>query len=56
MLHIMGLCILRDIDYASILSQDEYFVSRAAAIAGVTIENTSETGNLVLIKHFGPKV
>lgn len=38
------------------LTQDEYFVSRAAAIAGVTIENTSETGNLVLIKHFGPKV
>jgi hypothetical protein len=37
------------------LTQDEVFVTAAAAAEGVVIENTSETDNLVMLKHFGPK-
>lgn len=36
------------------LSDDEFFVSAAAAKAGVTVTNTSATANLVILKHFGP--
>ena len=36
------------------LTHDEYFVSEEAAIAGVTITNTSETDPIVMLKHFGP--
>jgi hypothetical protein len=35
-------------------TEDELFVSEAAALAGVTIENRSETDPLVILKHFGP--
>jgi len=34
------------------LSQGEYFVSEAAAKAGVVIENVSEYEPLVILKHF----
>lgn len=36
------------------LSQDEFFVSAAAAQAGVVITNRSATDDLVVLKHFGP--
>jgi hypothetical protein len=36
------------------LSQDEFFVSEAAARAGVTISNRSATDDIVILKHFGP--
>ena len=36
------------------LSNDEFFVSYAAAQAGVTISNPSMTDPLVMLKHFGP--
>ncbi|TDE14294.1 hypothetical protein [Jiangella asiatica] len=36
------------------LSQDELFVSEAAAVAGVRITNRSSTSDLVMLKHFGP--
>jgi hypothetical protein len=36
------------------LSQDEFFVSEAAAKAGVTITNRSATDDIVILKHFGP--
>lgn len=36
------------------LTQDEYFVSAAAASAGVKIHNPSLTEPLVMLKHFGP--
>ena len=36
------------------LSQDEFFVSEAAARAGVTITNRSSTDDIVMLKHFGP--
>lgn len=36
------------------LTHDEYFVSEAAALAGVKIENKSATDPLVMLKHFGP--
>ena len=35
-------------------SSDEFFVSEAAAVKGVTITNTSEVEPLVALKHFGP--
>jgi hypothetical protein len=35
-------------------SQDEYFVSEAAAREGILVENRSRTEPLVLLKHFGP--
>jgi hypothetical protein len=34
------------------LTNDEFFVSETAAREGVTITNISETGDLVLLKHF----
>ena len=37
------------------LTEDEWFVSEAAARAGVTIANPSRTEPLVLLKHFGPE-
>ncbi len=37
------------------LTNDEYFVSEAAATAGVTITNKSSTDPIVMLKHFGPK-
>ncbi len=36
------------------LTHDEYFVSEAAARAGVTIHNPSATDPIVMLKHFGP--
>jgi hypothetical protein len=37
------------------LSQDEFFVSEAAAREGVRIVNHSATDDLVILKHFGPE-
>ena len=37
------------------LTQDEYFVSEDAAMAGVKIVNPSRTDPLVMLKHFGPQ-
>jgi hypothetical protein len=36
------------------LTHDEYFVSEAAAKAGVQITNRSQTDPIVMLKHFGP--
>ena len=36
------------------MTEDELFVSAAAADAGVRVENLSETNPLVILKHFGP--
>lgn len=36
------------------LTQDEYFVSHAAAMEGVVIRNPSATDPIVMLKHFGP--
>jgi hypothetical protein len=36
------------------LTQDEYFVSEAAAVSGVRIVNKSATDPIVMLKHFGP--
>jgi hypothetical protein len=36
------------------MTEDEVFVTAAAAAAGVTIENLSESDPLVMLKHFGP--
>lgn len=36
------------------LSSDEFFVSAQAAGSGVTVTNTSDTADLVMLKHFGP--
>jgi len=36
------------------LTHDEYFVSEAAARAGVVISNPSATDPIVMLKHFGP--
>ena len=36
------------------LTNDEYFVSEAAAKKGVVIENLSSTDPIVMLKHFGP--
>ena len=36
------------------LTHDEYFVSQAAAHAGVTITNPSRSDPIVLLKHFAP--
>jgi hypothetical protein len=36
------------------LSNDELFVSEAAALAGVPIVNGSSCQDLVMLKHFGP--
>jgi hypothetical protein len=37
------------------LTHDEYFVSEAAARAGVKITNPSQTDPIVMLKHFGPE-
>lgn len=37
------------------LTRDEFFVSEAAAHAGVTISNPSDCDPLVILKHFGPE-
>lgn len=37
------------------LTNDEYFVTEAAAKQGVIITNTSPTDPIVMLKHFGPK-
>jgi hypothetical protein len=37
------------------LTNDEFFVSEAAAIEGVTIHNPSSTDPIVILKHFGPE-
>ena len=36
------------------LTEDEVFVTAAAAIEGVMIVNPSTTDPLVMLKHFGP--
>jgi hypothetical protein len=36
------------------LTHDEYFVSCAAAQAGVRVHNPSTTDPIVMLKHFGP--
>ena len=36
------------------MTEDELFVTAAAATDGVRIENRSETDPLVMLKHFGP--
>jgi len=36
------------------MTQDEFFVSAAAAAEGVVVHNQSATENLVFLKHFGP--
>jgi hypothetical protein len=36
------------------MTEDELFVTHAAAQAGVRVENTSDTDPLVILKHFGP--
>ncbi len=38
------------------LTEDEVFVHRKAAKAGVTFENTSATEPLVVLRYFGPEV
>lgn len=38
------------------LTEDEIFVTEAAAKAGVTYENTSATEDLVILRYFGPEV
>ena len=38
------------------LTQDEVFVTEAAAKAGLTFENTSSTEDLVILRYFGPEV
>ncbi|HEY3378189.1 MAG TPA: hypothetical protein VGL77_11915 [Armatimonadota bacterium] len=37
------------------LTHDEFFVSEAAARAGVTITNPSSSDPIVMLKHFGPE-
>ncbi|HTT71296.1 MAG TPA: hypothetical protein VMG32_08745 [Anaeromyxobacteraceae bacterium] len=37
------------------LTQDEVFVTARAAQEGLKVTNTSDTDNLVLLKHFGPR-
>jgi hypothetical protein len=36
------------------MTEDEIFVTADAAVAGVRVENLSETEPLVILKHFGP--
>jgi hypothetical protein len=38
------------------LTEDEFFVTEATAKEGVTIENTSDTEPLVMLRYFGPDV
>jgi len=37
------------------MTRDELFVTADAAARGIVIENQSETENLVMLKHFGPR-
>ena len=37
-------------------TEDEFFVSAAAAAGGVRIENSSSSDPLVILKHFGPGI
>ena len=37
------------------LSEDEFFITEAAAKAGVTYKNTSGTEPLVMLRYFGPE-
>ncbi len=37
------------------MTQDELFVTADAAKEGIRITNTSDTDNLVMLKHFGPR-
>lgn len=37
------------------LSEDEFFITEAAAKAGVTFKNTSATEPLVMLRYFGPE-
>jgi hypothetical protein len=36
------------------MTRDEFFVTEAAARAGVTVSNASDTDPLVMLRHFGP--
>jgi hypothetical protein len=36
------------------MTQDEFFVTAGAALAGVRVVNTSDSDPLVILKHFGP--
>jgi hypothetical protein len=36
------------------MTEDELFVTDAAARAGVRVENQGDTDPLVVLKHFGP--
>jgi hypothetical protein len=36
------------------LTRDEYFISYAAAQAGIEIHNASGVDPIVMLKHFGP--
>ncbi|MBX2850129.1 MAG: hypothetical protein KTR15_00120 [Phycisphaeraceae bacterium] len=38
------------------LTQDEVFITEAAAKAGLTFENTSSTEDLVILRYFGPEM
>ena len=37
------------------LSEDEFFITEAAATAGITYKNTSATEPLVMLRYFGPE-
>jgi hypothetical protein len=37
------------------MTQDEFFVTKAAAGEGIVVKNESATENMVFLKHFGPK-
>jgi hypothetical protein len=37
------------------LTNDEFFISEAAAKDGVKIVNNSDTDPIVILKHFGPR-
>jgi len=37
------------------MTQDELFVTAKAAKEGIKITNTSDTDDLVMLKHFGPR-
>jgi hypothetical protein len=37
------------------MTEDEFFVTAAAAEEGVVIENLSMCDPLVILKHFGPR-
>lgn len=37
------------------MTEDELFVTDSAAKSGIVVTNTSETDDLVMLKHFGPK-